>query len=73
MKAAAAARRSINSTVGLQKSFPAADHNDNIIQSELLIVNVSICVCARVCIMRHDGVLGATATGHESKRNSLAY
>ena len=37
MKAPAAARHSINSTVGLQKSFPAADHNDNIIQSELLI------------------------------------
>ena len=68
--AAAAARRSINSTVGLQKSFPAADHNDNIIQSELLIVNVSICVCASCGMMV---LLGATATGHESKRNSLAY
>ena len=59
MKAAAAARHSINSTVGLQKTFPAADHNDNIIQSELLIVNVSICVC----IMRHDGIVRGNCNG----------
>ena len=63
-----AARRRINS--GPTKNFfRLRTHNDNIIQSELLIVNVSICVCASCGMMV---LLGATATGHESKRNSLA-
>ena len=61
MKAAAAARRSINSTVGLQKSFPAADHNDNIIHT----VGITHCECVhmRVCIMRHDGIVRGNCNG----------
>ena len=53
-----------------KKLFRLWTHNDNIIQSELLIVNVSICVCASCGMMV---LLGATATGHESKRNRLAF
>ena len=72
-----AARRRINS--GPTKNFfRLRTHNDNIIQSELLIVNVTghMCVlCASAsCGMMVVGIVcvGATATGHESKRNSLA-
>lgn len=50
-----AARRRINS--GPTKNFfRLRTHNDNIIQSELLIVNVTGHMCTVCkCIMRHDG------------------